>query len=154
MRLRSVLPVNRWLAGRLWLEDDAGTILRGPYPCRGKADSQVAAEHGNPERATTLPFGDHPSGRYRVAAMVRDKEPAHAYGPWFFLLDPFEGDALTAEEAERRGLGIHGGRLSQDGRTLRATNGCLRTTDSAMVELAALVEVDTEYVCEDVEALA
>lgn len=154
MRLRSVLPVNRWLVGRLWLEDDAGIIIAGPYRCRGKADSQIAAEHDNPERVTTRPFGDHPSGTYRVAAIVKDKPPAHTYGDYFFLLDPTAGDALEAEEAERRGLAIHGGDLSHDGVTLRATEGCLRTTNAAMIALAALVTVGVEYYCEDVEALA
>lgn len=148
MRLRSRLPRNRWQTGRLWVEKDDGSVMVGPWLCRGKADSQFALQHHNPDRDPLKPFGDHPTGTYTVAALVHGKLPESTYGPCFILLDPIGGDALKAEEAERRGLAIHGGQLTPDG-SLRATEGCLRTTNAAVAILAGLVPIGTEYVCEE-----
>jgi hypothetical protein len=150
MRLRSVLPANRWLSGRLWLEDDDGVVLLGPYPCRGKADGAIAAWHGNPSRDPVEPFGDHPTGEYVVSDVVRGKLPLRTYGPYFFLLDPVGGQALEAEEAERRGLAIHGDDPNDDG-SLRATEGCLRVANKAIADLAILVRVGMTYRCEEGE---
>lgn len=148
MRLRSLLPKNRWQTGRLWVENDSGGTIAGPWLCRGKADGQIALQHHNPERNPLKPFGDHPTGTYTVAGLIHNKPPVSSYGPCFILLDPIDGEAVKAEDAERRGLAIHGGNPTADG-GLRATEGCLRTTNAAMTILAGLAKVGMEYVCEE-----
>jgi hypothetical protein len=152
MVIRSRLPLNRWLAGTVQVEDEGGNVVLGPLPCRGKADSQRAAAHGNPERYPTLPFGDHPSGTYAVAAEVPDKAPRASYGPFFLLLDPVAGDALRAKENGRTGLAIHGG--DPDPKPgpygpLRATEGCLRVSNGDVAQIAALVRPGDTYVAEN-----
>lgn len=150
MMLRALLPRNRWNTGRLWVETSAGAILAGPWPCRGKADGQIALLHGNPSRDPTKPYGDHPTGTYKVSALVHNKQPVRSYGPCFILLDPVAGDALTAEEAERVGLAIHGGDPTPEG-TLRASEGCLRVSNATSTLLAGIVKVGMEYICEEGE---
>lgn len=150
MMLRALLPRNRWNSGRLWVETSAGAILAGPWPCRGKADGQIALLHGNPSRDPTKPYGDHPTGTYKVSALIHNKPPVRSYGPCFILLDPVGGEALMAEEAQRLGLAIHGGDLTAEG-TLRATEGCLRVTNTTATILAGLVSVGTPYICEEGE---
>lgn len=150
MRLHSLLPKDRWQPGRLWVENSAGAIIAGPWPCRGKADGQVALQHGNPSRDPTKPYGDHPTGTYKVSALVYNKPPVRSYGPCFILLDPILGDALTAEEAERAGLAIHGGDPTPEG-TLRSSLGCLRVSNTTSTLLAGLVTVGMEYLCEEGE---
>lgn len=148
MKLRAVLPTNRWKTGIIWVENESGGMVAGSWPCRGKADSQAAIQHGNPERVATRPYGDHPTGEYVVSALVHNKPPFKSYGPCFILLDPIGGEALTAEHAERKGLAIHGGDLTSEG-TLRATSGCLRISNACATILAGLVKVGTHYICED-----
>lgn len=148
MRLRAVLPTNRWLAGTLMVEDDSGSVVLGPFPCRGKADGYIAGVHSNPDRDPTRPFGDHPAGLYLISVVQRDKPPAHSYGPFFLLMDPMSGDALTAKENGRTGLAIHGGDLNADG-SLRATEGCLRTTNEAISQIGAMEPLGWFYECED-----
>jgi hypothetical protein len=83
-----------------------------------------------------------------VVSMELDKQPSHSYGAAFLLLDPQSGDALSAKMLGRTGLGIHGGDLAPDG-ALRATEGCLRTTNEAMMFIAALDPVGWRYICEE-----
>lgn len=147
MIIRARLPMNRRLPGVLTLEDD-GTVLLGPYPCRGKADGAVAEFHGNAQRLPWIPYGDHPAGAYRVVLVQRDKPPHRTYGPFFILLDPVSGDAARAKMNGRTGIAIHGGDAVADG-SLRATEGCLRTTNEAVTFLAALVAPGTQYICQD-----
>ena len=139
MRIHSNLPGDRLKVGSLTVTDDAGTVQLGPVPARGKADSQLAAAHGNPDRDSEHVDGDHPTGTYRVVLVEHDKSPAHSYGPFFFLLDPLGGDALIAKENGRSGLAIHGGDPAGDG-SLRATEGCLRVSNAAVTALSGLVE--------------
>lgn len=151
MRLHSKLPLNRWLPGVLTVEDDGGNVVLGPFPCRGKADNYDAEKHGNPDRYPTLPYGDHPYGSYRVAAVQADKQPARSYGPFFLLLDPVSGDAWKGRQNGRAGIAIHGGDPAPDPTPwgpLRATDGCLRTENEAVTQIAKLNPTGWVYVCE------
>ena len=139
MKIRSVLPRDRMRAGTIDVVNDAGDVIFGPVAARGKADSQIAAAHANPNRDPTRVDGDHPAGTYRVVHVERDKPTAHSFGPFFLLLDPTGGDALIAKTNNRTGLAIHGGDPAADG-SLRATEGCLRVTNAAAVSIAGLVQ--------------
>ncbi len=153
MVIRVKLPLNRWLPGALTVEDDGGNRVLGPLACRGKADSQIAAAQGNPERYPTLPYGDHPAGTSVVSAVVRDKQPAASFGPYFILLDGVSGDALLAAQNGRAGIAIHGG--DSDPKpgpygALRATKGCLRVSNDDVASIAAAVRVGDHVVVENV----
>jgi hypothetical protein len=154
VRILSRLPLNRWYPGVLMVEDDGGSIILGPFSCRGKADNGDAVAHGNPQRYPTLPYGDHPYGGYHVALVQKDKPTAHTYGPYFLLLDPVSGDALKGKQNGRTGIALHGGDLSDQDipyGPLRATDGCLRTTNEAISAIAALAPTGWVYVCEPIE---
>jgi len=156
MKIHSSLPPDRLKAGSLIVTDDAGTVLWGPVAARGKADGQIAAAHGNPARDPERVDGDHPTGSYRVVRVEQDKSPAHSYGPFFFLLDPVDGDAEIAKRNGRTGLAIHGGDPTADG-SLRATEGCLRITNAAATALAGFVKPElsagraVSYECTEAE---
>ena len=151
MRLHARLPQDRQHPGELTFESDDGAVIIGPFPCRGKADSADAEIHGNPSRNPLFPYGDHPYGTSRIAAIEPGKLPAHTYGPCFLLLDPVSGDALIAKQNHRAGLGAHGGDPGQPGtlNELRATDGCLRTTNEAMTIIYPQVQVGDLYVCDE-----
>ena len=157
MKLVSFLPGNRLVAGSLTVTDDTGAIVFGPVPVRGKADGQIAAAHGNPGRDPERIDGDHPTGRYRVVRVEKDKPPAHSYGPCFLLLDPVGGDALIAKQNGRSGLAIHGGDPAPDG-SLRATEGCLRVSNATATVLAGFIDPElaaeraVEYECKEEES--
>jgi len=148
MIIKSKLPADRALEGDIYLD---GMLLGR---ARGKADNQRAIDKGNPTRNTTMPFGDHPYGTYRVVE-VRDCSAAemHSYGPHKLVLDPIGGDALAAKQNGRTDLEIHGGDPQSDGVSLRATYGCLRVNNNVIKALAlrvkeALARGETvEYVC-------
>ena len=146
MNLRSSLPLDRWKSGVLVVEDNSKIVL-GPFLCLGKADNAMAASHSNPSRINTLPFGDHPFGTYVIVGIQKDKQPTHSYGPYFLLLEPFSGDALVAKYNGRVGLAIHGGDLNANG-SLRATEGCLRTTNDAVTQIVSRIKIGDYYICE------
>lgn len=123
MRFYVRLPTDRTQPGEVELFDDEGSLLLGPFRCRGKADSAEAGKHGNPSRDSEAPFGDHPSGLSKIIS-VEHKDPAH-FGPAFFRLQAIAGDALDGQRRGRDGMGMHGGLPMTDG-SLRATFGCLR----------------------------
>lgn len=153
MKIHVELPRDRTKTGALWVLSDNGETLYGPRRCRGKADNAEAASHGNPSRDPTRPFGDHPSGAYRVVLIEDGKLPAHSYGHHFLLLDPTAGDALVAKRNGREGLALHDGDLNPDG-SLRATEGCLRVdpdTSDAVVALLrpTLALAAVSYECVD-----
>jgi len=137
------------MPGELTVEDDAGNVILGPFPCRGKADGQIATAHSNPDRLPTLPFGDHPSGKSVIVSVQPGKQPGRSYGPAFLLLAAVDGDALLAALHGREGIVIHGGDPTADG-GLRAAEGCLRTTNDAMDQICAMSPTGWEYDCEDV----
>lgn len=141
MKLYSLLPPNRFEAGEFWVEDADGQRIYGPVRCRGEADNSAAAKAGNPDEDPARPYGDHPTGLYRVTDVVeidqRTKQAA-TYGPFFIRLNPVAGQAWEARLAGRSGFGAHGGKLHEDGR-LRETFGCLRLDDAAIKDVAGMV---------------
>jgi hypothetical protein len=147
MLIRAKLPLDRWDAGTLTVEDEAGLVVFGPVPCRGKGDNDAAAAHGNPARDPKKPFGDHPYGSYAIELIQKDKLPEHSYGPFFLLLTPTGGDALEGAHNGRTGLALHGGELTAYN-VLRATNGCLRLRNEDVAAVAAIVQVGDVYICE------
>lgn len=151
MKIESKLPLDRTREGDIYLD---GTLLGR---ARGKADNQRAIDKGNASRDPKLPFGDHPSGTYRVTE-VRTCTPAeaHSYGPFKLVLDPVSGDALAAKQNGRTDLEAHGGDPQADGVSLRATYGCLRVANNVISALAKAVKAalargeTVEYVCTNV----
>src|SRR2546427_13097796 len=125
MRIVSNLPSDRLQTGSLTATNDAGVVILGPVPARGKADGQIAAAHANPDRDPERIDGDHPTGTYRVVRVEHDKSPTHSYGPRFLLLDPIDGDALIAKKNGRAGLAIHGGGFSPRGAPRAPEGGLL-----------------------------
>jgi hypothetical protein len=158
VKIESKLPRDRRVTGTLVVTGDDGVVLYGPVPARGKADQGLAERHGNPDRVTVRPFGDHPSGTYRVLRVLWDKMPTRSYGPAFLALQGVSGDAYLAEDYGREGLAIHGGDPAADG-GLRSTEGCLRVTNEAVAALGRMVEDElrlgevVEYECTDVEMI-
>lgn len=154
MILHSRLPRNRDGEGQFWVVGDDQRLLLGPVRCRGEADNANAARANNVIEDPTRVGGDHPGGRYRLVRAVSfhesDREHWLTYGPWFFRLDPIEGEALLAKQAGRVGLGLHGG-APGPGDTLRPTFGCLRLFNDAVIALATLIlplPPDLQYLCE------
>ena len=154
MRIVSRLPRDRAQPGTLWVERNGQPFIED-VRIRGKADSKAAADHGNPSRNPTAPYGDHPAGGYRVIAVER-KSDLRKYGPAFIRLDPISGDALLAKQNGRDGLALHGGDLNNDG-TLRATNGCGRLDNDNISRIAIDVRVaigmseEVIYECENID---
>ena len=150
LKILSRLTQNRYDAGTLWVYDGL-TCVYGPVRCRGEADNRGAQSHENPSENPTFSYGDHPSGMYQVSGMVAVTPPNDTYGPYFLLLTPTGGEALIAAQNGRTGIGIHGGRLHEDGR-LRETYGCLRVDDETAWMLARLISNSpspyvTDYEC-------
>lgn len=127
--LRAYLPTDRRLPGflRVWNENSHHRLY--DIPCRGKADNARAAAKGNPERDPALPWGDLPSGVYKLTRVTRYDPPHRTFGATAILLDGLTGDAFSAAKNGRTGLAIHGGRGSD---RLMATYGCLRLFDRDM----------------------
>lgn len=141
MRIEILLPRDRSSLGTLQAFNDDGEPVVGPVKCLGKADNAAAKLHGNPDRISIKPFGDTPTGEYRVAQLISHsgETEIHTYGTYpSILLDPLAGDALTAKQNGRLGLMIHGGDAGPSGR-LRPTYGCIRVAELSERNLAALV---------------
>ena len=141
MRIQISLPPDRSVPGTLRAFDDQEQLIVGPLKCLGKADNAAAKLHGNPDRISTRPFGDTPTGDYEIVRLVAHagETEIHTYGTYpSILLDPSSGDALIAKQNGRSGLMIHGGDPGLGGR-LRSTYGCIRVTESNERDLAALV---------------
>jgi hypothetical protein len=142
MRIEISLFKDRTLPGTLQAFNDDEEQVIGPVKCLGKADNATAKLHGNPDRTTTQPFGDTPTGGYRVVQLVthpNNETEIHTYGAYpSVLLDPVSGDALTAKDNGRSGLMIHGGAPGTGGK-LRPTFGCIRVAEDDERDLAALI---------------
>lgn len=141
MKLVSFLSHDRE-SGLFFVLDGADGIIYGPVRCRGEADNAAAASHDNIQEDPTRPFGDHPSGLYRIELVVDVPEGDQGtYGPHFLKLEPLEGEALRAGERGRTGIGIHGGRPGPKGTSneLRATHGCLRTSNRVITDVTEAV---------------
>lgn len=143
--IRITLPRDRWRLGTLQVEDVAGHLVAGPFPCYGKADNAEALAHGNPSRAPTRPYGDHPLGIYRITEF---REHYKDFGPWFILLEPTAGPALVAARNGRSGLAIHGGPLNAEGR-LRPTFGCVRVHDATLLAIRSFLSVGDSVFSEE-----
>lgn len=125
MKIISFLTKDRFEAGVVFIQNGAGDIL-GPWRARGEADNTNAKSHDNEREDPTQPYGDHPTGLYRIDTVTNVEEAKlDTYGKFFIKLDPLNGEALKAKEQGRTGLGIHAGKLHEDHR-LRETFGCLR----------------------------
>ena len=127
------LPLNRDFEGELRLEAENGRVLAGPFPVCGRADREAARRHGNPTGQATLPFGDTPLGRYRIAGIQatgrKTSLPVEHFGPHeVVVLTPVAGDAALADANGRFCILIQGGTMGA-GRRLRPTNGSLRLAD-------------------------
>ena len=135
MRLVATLPRNRNIPGELVALDDDGNVIHR-CPCLGKADNAKAAEMGNPTRNPLLPFGDTPTGLYRLTK-AGPWSPASTYGVHpVVVMNPISGDALRAAST-RSGIWLHGGAPGRNSATafLRPTHGCLRVADDDMRQI-------------------
>jgi len=140
-------PTDRWQTGTVALVNAQGKTAAGPFKSLGKASNAAAAAHLNPARDPLQPFGDTPTGGYRVVQTIATgagtNYPAYNYGAsGAIVLDPVSGDAVTAKANGRRGLLIHGGAPGTGGR-LRATHGCIRLSDGDMAALIAAIGTAT-----------
>lgn len=138
MNIEIVLNPDRTRPGTLKVFDDDGVLVLGPLPCLGRADNAEAAKHGNPTRSPLRPFGDTPTGKWRVYQYIAPSSETasqRTYGPHGALdLWPTDGPAVTAYANGRRGILIHGGAPSASG-GLRPTHGCVRVANSTILEL-------------------
>jgi len=133
-KLLVLLPKDRTLTGMLHSIQEDGQIAFSA-PCRGKADNGRAVKENNPERKPVLPYGDTPSGRYKMTSPI-PLQSNPRLGRWFIPMKGMTGDAAAAANYGRTGLGIHAGRGDDE---LIATYGCVRLRDSDMDKLAALL---------------
>lgn len=152
LELRVSLPNNRLNTGTVELVDPTtGLRVFGPVPALGRAARDTAKKKNNPDGISTLPYGDTPSGGYRIpyvlASGAGTNHPADTYGSaGVIVLDPVSGDALTAENNGRTGLLIHAGRQVSSPTPLpghlRPTNGCIRMLEG---DLAGLIQAMRDY---------
>jgi hypothetical protein len=147
-----LLPSDRNRAGQLFLKDDAGHSLLGPYAACGRANDFAASEHGNPTRSPLLPYGDTPTGEYRVRGIVPtggemgyDESKFGRSG--MIVLEPVSGQALLADRNGRHVLVIHAGTPNARSRLLYATNGSVRMYDGELRELVEAVRGDSSVTC-------
>ena len=127
-----ILPRDRTKPGRLELRDRIGMLVFS-CQCLGRSAGIFDAVTGRVRRDRLAYRGDTPLGDYAPTFVTTLAKPITGIGRLWVGLDPIAGEALAAEQAGRRGLGIHGGR----GETLRPTHGCIRLKDSDMAALAA-----------------
>jgi hypothetical protein len=150
LTIRVELSSDRDQTGTLKLQSANGNTLVGPLSVYGRSDNAAARAHGNPSRDPTKLYGDTPTGTYSIpqATATGDSTSyaSHSYGPnGALVLKPETGDAATAAANGRIGLLIHGGAPGSGGK-LRATNGCLRLSNSDMAKLMAAISAAGENV--------
>jgi hypothetical protein len=149
--LKIALPANRDYLGALWVLDGAGKELAGPYRIAARASDDIAAEHGNPTRASTLPFGDPPLGSYRLCGMAGTGEGTRyrrdLFGPLdVIILNGTGGHAALADANGRFEIVIHGGPLAANG-GLRASTGHFRISDPDLAAVSALIRQADSVAC-------
>lgn len=147
LEIRVKLPADRRKTGTLELVDPiTGLAIYGPIPVLGRAARNTAQKHGNPSGDPTWPFGDTPTGTYRVPLVLKSgtgtSHPADIYGSaGVVVIEPTGGQAATAAANGRTGLLIHAGRQTPTPTPLpshlKPTNGCIRVLES---DLAGLIE--------------
>jgi hypothetical protein len=141
-RITIQLGANRDRTGYLSVCDDQGRVFIGPFPISARAADSIASENGNPTREPVLPFGDPPTGRYKVVDAIATGQGTPYRGDLYgdtgaIVLAPVSGDAALADACGRFQLLIHGGRPSDDGR-LRVSSGNFRLFDH---DLKSLIDV-------------
>ena len=135
MHLDIILPQNRYFAGFFVLRDHHGHLIYAGR-ARGKADNGRAMRADNPSRDSRLPYGDTPLGEYHETRLTLTHNIS--LGDAWFPIEGRSGDALTAVENGRFGIGIHAGRSNVDG-ALVTTYGCVRVDRVDFKRLADLV---------------
>lgn len=129
MRLKAILTKDR-MTGRMYVYDRHGYPL-AMFPCLGRADNITASVKGNPARTATKPYGDTPTGSWRVTpGKPQENTATYGAGP-VFIMEPLSGEAVQAYRNGRSGIWIHGGALNTAG-SLRPTFGCLRLHEGSI----------------------
>lgn len=141
--LTIALPVERNRCGSLSLAREGGEVVLDAVAVAGRASTALAKARGNAARDPVLPYGDTPTGTYRLGGVYASGDgtslPARQYGPHGVLvLTPVSGQGLLAQGAGRQVLLIHGGPPGPAGR-LRSTAGALRLANEDMRVLLALL---------------
>jgi hypothetical protein len=141
-RIIARLPANRDICGTLSIEGPGGRRLAGPFFVGGRADDRLAIDGGNPERNPLLPFGDTPTGAYRVADIVPTGRgtayPVEEFGAaGMVVLEATGGDAVLADANGRFRLFIHGGATL--GGLLKPTEGSLRLANGDQRQLIRML---------------
>jgi len=139
MELIALLPRDRTQVGvlQLWR---SGALVQ-TFPVFGKSDNAKAQQQGNAKRDPLFPFGDTPTGKWKVTAATKPQENTHTYGPYpVFMLWPLDGQAYTSHDPKHRrsGIWLHSGGLNAAG-ALRPTYGCLRVHNETMARLHELI---------------
>jgi hypothetical protein len=143
-RLCINLPANRDFEGEVWIEDETGQLAAGPFPVSGRAADSIAAQHHNPDRDPRFPYGDPPTGAYKIVGL-RETGAANGLRPDLYgragaiVLQPWSGDAALAEAVGRFEVLIHGGAPGDKG-ALRMGAGGFRVSDEALAALRAEVQ--------------
>lgn len=149
------LPTNRWANGKIWVENENGETIAGPFDARGKSSDKIAKNKGNPARVSTQKYGDTPTGGYVVRAVTATGTGTHfpesSFGPYGAIaMEGAFGDAADAVFNGRTGIMIHGGPPSANG-NLKSTAGCVRVSNAdmkALMEAAArLINDEIEMTC-------
>lgn len=141
--IRIELTADRNRTGRLWGYDDNGRTVLDGIPISARAAESIAAQNGNPTCEPVLPYGDPPTGEYKVSGVTATgpgtKFRADLYGAGgAVVLLPIGGEAALADACGRFQILIHGGRPAADGR-LRVSSGHFRVFDQDLATLAAFV---------------
>lgn len=138
-RLCISLPVNRDYEGDIWLESQDGGVILGPLSVSGRVADTIAAEHKNAMRNPLLPYGDPPTGTYKITGFRETGEASKLRNDLYgqlgaIVLLPWSGDAALADAVGRFEILIHGGAPGVNG-SLRMGSGHFRVSDSTMAAL-------------------
>lgn len=138
MEITVLLPKNRTQLGTLTATHDGREL--GSYAVYGKSDNATAKAKGNADRDPLKPFGDTPTGHWKVTVGNKHAD-THTYGTEpVFMLWPLDGQALASHgpRYRRTGIWLHGGGLNAAG-GLRPTFGCLRVHNETMAKLHTFI---------------
>jgi hypothetical protein len=145
------LPANRDFTGSLTVWSDQERVVGGPFQIAARASDEIAAEHGNPARIPTLPYGDPPAGTYRyggkVATGAGSRLRQDLFGPKdVIVLLPTGGPAALGDANGRFEIFIHGGPPAANG-GLRVTSGHFRISDADLDRLGDILERAARVTC-------
>lgn len=135
--IRVELPADRLSDGTLGVEDADGRVVLGPHRVVCVVDEAFAARAGNPDASRRRPFGDVPTGRYRLLGLARPGDVAlpidedTGVHP-VLVFRAIDGEAATAEAAGRGDLLLHGG-------PAEPTLGTLRLPDDVFAALLTAI---------------